>query len=56
MTALPIPEWKWEEVTMDLVIGLPSSKTSKDESRVVVDKLTMSAHFIPMNMKDSMEK
>jgi hypothetical protein len=53
---LPVPEWKWEEVTMDFVTGLPLSQTKKDAIWVVVDRLTKSAHFIPVNVKDSMEK
>jgi hypothetical protein len=53
---LPIPEWKWEEVTIDFITELPPSQTKKDTIWVVVDRLTKSAHFIPVNVKDSMEK
>jgi hypothetical protein len=48
---LPILEWKWEEVTMDFVTGLPLSQTKKDAIWVVVDRLTKSAHFIPVNIR-----
>eukprot|EP00253_Pinus_taeda_P025256 PITA_25256 len=37
---LPVPEWKWEVITMDFITGLPKSKKSNDSIMVVVDKLT----------------
>jgi hypothetical protein len=45
---LPIPEWKWEVVTMDFIIGLPRNNKQHDSIMVVVDKLTKVAHFIPL--------
>jgi hypothetical protein len=53
---LPIPEWKWEKVTMDFVTGLPPSWTKRDAIWVVVDRLTKSTHFILVNVRDSMKK
>jgi hypothetical protein len=41
---------------MDFVMGLPPSKTNKDSIWVVVDRLIKLAHFIPVNVRDSMEK
>jgi hypothetical protein len=43
---LPIPEWKWEVVTMDFITGLPRTGKQHDSIMVVVDKLTKVAHFI----------
>lgn len=43
---LPILEWKWETIFMDLIIGFPKSMKNKDSIMVVVDKLCKSAHFI----------
>eukprot|EP00253_Pinus_taeda_P012980 PITA_12980 len=43
---LPIPEWKWETITMDFITGLSKSKKTNDSIMVVVDKLSKSAHFI----------
>jgi len=43
---LEIPDWKWEHITMDFVMGLPRSWQAKDSIWVVVDRLTKSAHFI----------
>jgi hypothetical protein len=45
---LPIPEWKWEVVTMDFITGLPRTGKQHDSIMVVVDKLTKDAHFIPL--------
>jgi hypothetical protein len=45
---LPIPEWKWDVVTMDFIIGLPRTSKQHDFIMVVVDKLTKAAHFIPL--------
>jgi hypothetical protein len=53
---LPIPEWKWEEVTIDFVTRLPPSQTKKDTIWVVVGRLIKTAHFIVVNVRDSMEK
>ncbi|KAA3480443.1 integrase [Gossypium australe] len=45
-----IPEWKWERVTMDFVLGLSLTLKRKDSIWVVVDRLTKSAHFQPFGL------
>ena len=45
---LPIPEWKWDTNTLDLIIGLPRSKRQNDSIMVVVDILSKTAHFEPV--------
>ena len=49
-------EWKWDRVTMDFVTGLPFTPRKKDAIWVVIDKLTKSAHFIPVRMDYSLDK
>jgi IS30 family transposase len=53
---LEILEWKWDEIGMDFIIGLPKTKKNKDMIWVIVDRLTKSAHFIAVNQKDKGEK
>ncbi|GKB46703.1 putative reverse transcriptase domain-containing protein [Tanacetum coccineum] len=43
-----IPEWKWEKIIMDLVTKLPKSSSGYDAIWVIVDRLTKSAHFLPI--------
>eukprot|EP00253_Pinus_taeda_P011178 PITA_11178 len=45
---LPIPEWKWEIISMDFIAGLPKTKKGNDSIMVIVDKLSKAAHFIPV--------
>ncbi|KAL0561767.1 hypothetical protein IC582_002208 [Cucumis melo] len=44
---LSIPEWKWENVSMDFITGLPRTLRGFTVIWVVVDRLTKSAHFVP---------
>ena len=43
---LPIPEWKWEVVTIDFIPKFPWSSRQHDSIMVVVDKLTKATHFV----------
>jgi hypothetical protein len=45
---LPVPEWKWEEIGMDFVTGLPQTQKGNDSIWVIIDRLTKVAHFIPV--------
>ena len=45
---LAVPEWKWDEISMDLVVKLPRTVKGHDSIWVVVDRLTKSAHFLPI--------
>ena len=42
----PIPEWKWEVISMDFITRLRVSMRQHDSIMVVVDKLTKASHFI----------
>ncbi|GJS73413.1 putative reverse transcriptase domain-containing protein [Tanacetum coccineum] len=51
-----IPQWKWENITMDFMTKFPKMATGQDMIWVIVDRLTKSAHFLPMREDDSLEK
>jgi hypothetical protein len=53
---LLVPKWKWDEIAIEFILGLPRTSTGDDSFWVVVDCLTKSRHFIPANMKDPLEK
>jgi hypothetical protein len=53
---LEIPEWKWELISMDFVVGLPRTPWGKDAIWFVVDRLTKLANFIPIKMTNSAEE
>nr|GFA30099.1 reverse transcriptase domain-containing protein [Tanacetum cinerariifolium] len=51
-----IPEWKWDNITMDFVTKLPKSSQGYDAIWVIVDRLTKSAIFTPIRETDPMDK
>nr|GFB08854.1 reverse transcriptase domain-containing protein [Tanacetum cinerariifolium] len=51
-----IPIWKWERITMDFVSRLTRTSSRYDTIWVIVDRLTKSAHFLPMKKANSMKK
>nr|GEU76879.1 putative reverse transcriptase domain-containing protein [Tanacetum cinerariifolium] len=51
-----IPEWKWDNITMDFITKLPRSKSGHDPIWVVVDILTKSAYFLVTRKDYNMEK
>ena len=53
---LQIPVWKWENITMDFVIGLPKTSRKNDAVWVIVDRLTKSAHFLPIKWGITLEQ
>lgn len=50
-----MPKWKWDEIVIDFVVGLPRAPLGEDVIWVVVDRLTKSAHFIVLKVKDYMD-
>ena len=53
---LNIPKWKWDQIRIDFVVGLPRAPSGQDVIWVIVDRLTKSAHFIPYKINDLMQK
>ncbi|GJY11730.1 putative reverse transcriptase domain-containing protein [Tanacetum coccineum] len=51
-----IAEYKWEGIAMDFVTKLPRTSSGHDTIRVIVDRLTKSAHFLPMREDYKMER
>nr|KYP76963.1 Retrotransposable element Tf2 [Cajanus cajan] len=56
MQQIEIPEWKWDNITMNFIVGLPRSARNSDAIWVIVDRLTKCAHFLSVNIKWSLEK
>ena len=52
---LPIPVWKWENITMDFLMALPRTQRGFNSVWIIVDRLTKSAHFLPMKDTDTLE-
>jgi hypothetical protein len=53
---LPIPSWKWEDICMDFIVGLPNTSRHHDSIWVIVDRLTKTAHFLPVHTTHRTEK
>ncbi|XP_071688789.1 uncharacterized protein [Rutidosis leptorrhynchoides] len=53
---LDIPVWKWDDISMDFVCGLPKTVKRHNVIWVVTDRLTKSAHFLPIRMDYSVSK
>ncbi|KAJ9538003.1 hypothetical protein OSB04_030736 [Centaurea solstitialis] len=53
---LEVPQWKWDHITMDFVTKLPRTPKGFDAIWVIVDRLSKSAHFLPINETYSLDK
>jgi hypothetical protein len=51
LQSLPIPIWKWEDISMNFVVGLPRTVKGFDSIWVIIDRLTKIAHFLPVKVK-----
>jgi hypothetical protein len=51
LQSLPIPTWKWEDISMDFIVGLPRTAKGYDSISVIIDRLTKIAHFLPVKVK-----
>jgi hypothetical protein len=43
---LEIPVWKWEDISMDFIVGLPQTPKGNNLIWVIVDRLTKVVHFV----------
>jgi hypothetical protein len=48
LQSLPIPTWKWEDISMDFIVELPRTAKGYDSIWVIIDRLTKIAHFLPV--------
>jgi hypothetical protein len=53
---LSIPSWKWDDIGMDFIVGLPNTSRHHDSIWVIVDRLTKVAHFLPVHTTDKTHK
>lgn len=51
-----MPEWKWEDIAMDFVVGFPKTPRGSDTIWVIIDHLTKPAHFLPVRKDASFER
>jgi hypothetical protein len=51
LQSLPIPTWKWEDISMDFIVRLPKTANGFDSIWVIIDRLTKIAHFLPVKTK-----
>jgi hypothetical protein len=48
LQSLPIPTWKWEDISMDFIVGLPRTAKGFDSIWVIIDRFTKIDHFLPV--------
>ncbi|KAD7116916.1 hypothetical protein E3N88_04184 [Mikania micrantha] len=51
-----IPLWKWEKIAMDFITMLPRTSSGHETIWVIIDRLTKSAHFLPMRETFTMDR
>jgi hypothetical protein len=53
---LSISDWKWDDISIDIIVGLPLTAHKFDSIWVIVDRLIKSTHFIPVNTNYKVQK
>ena len=56
LNLIPIPQWKWDNITVDFVSVFPLTQRKYDSVWVIVDRLTKSAHFLLVRLDYSMDQ
>jgi hypothetical protein len=49
LQSLSVRDWKWNDISMDFMVGLPLTTRKFDSIWVIIDRLSKSAHFIPIH-------
>ena len=47
---LSVPSWKWDDISMDFIVGLPKTSKGCDSIWVIIDRLTKQAHFLSVRI------
>ena len=55
LNLIPIPQWKWDNITIDFVSGFVLTQRKHDSVWVIVDRVTKSAHFLLVQLDYSMD-
>jgi hypothetical protein len=53
---LSILDWKWDDISMDFIMGLPMTARKFDLIWAIIDRLSKPIHFIPVNTKYKVQK
>jgi hypothetical protein len=53
---LSVPDWKWDGISMDFIVGLSLTARKFNSIWVIIDRLTKSTHFIPVNINYNVQK
>ena len=56
LNPFPIPQWKWDNITMDFISGFPLTQRKHEAVWVIVNRLTKSARFLPVRLDYSMNR
>jgi hypothetical protein len=56
LQSLSVPDWKWDDISMGFIVGLPWTARKFNSIWVIVDRLTKSPHLIPMNSNYNVQK
>ena len=56
LNPIPVPQWKWDNITMDFVSTIPLTQMKHNSIWVIVDKLINFAHFLPVRLYYSMDR
>jgi hypothetical protein len=56
LQSLNILDWKWDDISMDFIVGLPMTARKFDLIWLIMDRFTKLVHFIPVNTRYDAQK